>query len=247
MNKAAGIACLCAFGALVTANPAGGQTIDAALAAYAEGRFVEAAELGESLATSGGYALAAKSLAIHGFHIAADDEGPEFFARAVRAAEEAIRLDPGNPEAHFQSAHAIGREAQIVGVMEALSRGYARRIREATEEAIRLDPEMGEAYLTLASWHAEIVNRMGRVIAGMTYGASRRDAIEHYERALELAPNEIEVYMEYANGLLLLNRNRGRAQARELLSRGIEIAPRDAYNRILHELAVQQLAALDAQ
>ena len=247
MNKAVGIVCLCAFGALVTANPAGGQTIDAALAAYAEGRFVEAAELGESLATSDGYALAAKSLAIHGFHIAADDERPEFFARAVRAADEAIRLDPGNPEAHFESAHAVGREAQIVGVMEALSRGYARRIREATEEAIRLDPEMGEAHLTLASWHAEIVNRMGRVIAGMTYRASRRDALEHYERALELAPDEIEVYMEYANGLLLLNRNRGRAQARELLSRGIGIAPRDAYTRILHELAVQQLAALDAQ
>ena len=167
------------------------------------------------------------------------------FARAIRAADEAIRLDPDNPESHFQSAHAIGREAQTVGVMEALNRGYARRTREAAEEALRLDPEMAEAHLTLASWHAEIVNKMGGLVARVTYRATRRNALDYYEKALELAPDEIAVYLEYANGLMLLGRNRNREQARELLSRGIEIPPGDAYDRILHELAVEQLAALD--
>ena len=245
MKNAAGSAFLSVAGSLLLANSVGGQTIEAARTAYTEGRFVEAAELGETLATPEGYALAAKSLAIHGFYIATEDEQPEFFARAIQAADEAIRLDPDNPEAHFQSAHAVGREAQTLGVMEALNRGYARRTRQATEEALRLEPEMAEAHLTLASWHAEIVNKMGRLVAGMTYRASRRDALEHYEKALELASDEKAVYLEYANGLLLLGRNRNREQARELLSRGIEIPPRDAYDRILHDLTVEQLAALD--
>ena len=228
-------------------NTAGAQGIEAARAAYADGRFVEAAELGEALGTSEGYALAAESLAIHGYYIAGEDEQPELFARAIRAADEAIRLDPDSPEAHFQSAHAIGREAQTVSVMEALNRRYARRIRQAADEALRLDPEMVEAHLTLASWHAEIVNKMGRLVAGMTYRATGRDALEHYEKALALAPNEKTVYLEYANGLLLLNRNRNRnrEQARELLSQANEIPPEDAYDRILHDLTVRRLAALD--
>ncbi len=218
--------------------------MDAARAAYSEGRFVEAAEIGEALGTSEGFALAAESLAVHGYYLAAEDEQPELFARAISAADEAIRLDPENPEAYFQSAHAIGREARTVGVMEALNRGYARRTREAAEEAQRLDPEMAEATLTMASWHAEIVNKMGGLVARVTYRATRQNALDYYEKALELAPDEIAVYLEYANGLLLLGRNRNREQARELLLRGIEIPPRDAHDRILHELAVQRLAAL---
>ena len=245
MKNATVSAYLSIAGAMLLANPAGGQTIEAARAAYTQGRFVEAAELGEALGTSEGYALAANSLAIHGYYMAAEDEQPELFARAIRAADEAIRLDPDNPEGYFQSAHAVGREAQTVGVMEALNRGYARRTREAAEEALRLDSEMAEAHLTLASWHAEIVNKMGGLVARVTYRATRRNALDYYEKALELAPDEIAVYLEYANGLLLLGRNRNREQARGLLLRGIEIPPKDAYDRILHDLTVETLAALD--
>ena len=245
MKKAAGSAFLYVAGIFLLASTAGAQGIEAARAAYAEGRFVEAAELGEAQGTSEGYALAAESLAIHGYYIAAEGERPELFARAIRAADEAIRLDPDNPEAHFQSAHAIGREAQTVSVMEALNRGYARRTREAAEEALRLDPEMAEAHLTLASWHAEIVNKVGGLIARVTYRATRRNALDYYEKALELAPDEKTVYLEYSNGLLLLGRNRNREQARELLSRGLQIPPGDAYGRIIHDLTAERLAALD--
>ena len=245
MKKWVGHAILTLSGACLLAGAAGAQGIEAARTAFAEGRFVEAAALGEAAGTSEGYALAADSLAIHGHYLSSEDEQPEFLARAIRAAEEAIRLDPGNPEAHFQSAHAVGREAQTVGVMEALNRGYARRTREAAEEALRLDPDLAGAHLSLGSWHAEIVNRMGRFAAGMTYRASRRDSLEHYERALELAPGEKSVYLEYANGLLLLNRSGNLEQALDLLSRGIDIPPNDAYDRILHEATVRRLAALE--
>ena len=169
MKKAACSVFPAVAGTLLLASAAGAQNIEAARAAYAEGRFLDAAELGEALETSEGYALAAESLAIHGYYVAAEDDQPELFARAIRAADEAIRLDPDSPQAHFQSAHAIGREAQTVGIMEALNRGYARRTRQAVEEALRLAPEMAEAHLTLATWHTEIVNKVGRLVAGMTY------------------------------------------------------------------------------
>ena len=134
---------------LLPADGAKAQSLEAARAAYADGRFFEAAELAESLGTSNGHALAA------------------------------------NPEAHFQSAHAMGRDAQIVSVMEALNNGYARKVRAAIEEALRLKPQMAGAHLSLATWNAEVVSKMGRVVANLTFRASRRAALEHYQRALE--------------------------------------------------------------
>ena len=64
---------------------------------------------------------------------------------------------------------------------------------------------------------------------------------------MELAPDEKVVFLEYANGMLLLGRNRNREQARELLTHTVDLPPKDAYDRILHELAVEQLVALDAE
>ena len=232
---------------LLPADGAKAQSLEEARAAYADGRFLEAAELADSLGTSDGHALAAESLPIHGYYIAADEDRAALFERAMRSAEEAVRLDAANPEAHFQSAHAMGRDAQIVSVMEALNNGYARKVRAAIEEALRLKPQMAGAHLSLATWNAEVVSKMGRVVANLTFRASRRAAREHYERALELAPDEKVVFLEYANGMMLLGRSRNREQARELLSRAIDLPPKDAYDRILQELAVEQLAALDAE
>ena len=170
---------------LLPADGAKAQSLEEARAAYADGRFLEAAELAESLGTSNGHALAAESLAIHGYYIAADEDRAALFERAMRSAEEAVRLDAANPEAHFQSAHAMGRDAQIVSVMEALNNGYARKVRAAIEEALRLKPQMAGAHLSLATWNAEVVSKMGRVVANLTFRASRRAALEHYQRALE--------------------------------------------------------------
>ena len=51
--------------ALLLAGAARAQSVEAARAAYAEGRFIHAAELAASLKTSEGYALAARSLAVY--------------------------------------------------------------------------------------------------------------------------------------------------------------------------------------
>ena len=104
-----------AVACLLLAGTAAAQSIEAARAAQDEGRFIEAARLGEALGTSDGYALAAESLAIHGYYVAGEPEKEALFERAMGLAEEAIRLDPANPEARLQSAHAMGRYAQTIG------------------------------------------------------------------------------------------------------------------------------------
>ena len=154
MIKAALLACS-AIAHLLLADTAFAQSIEAARTARDEGQFVEVSRLAEALNTSDGYALAAESLAIYGYYIAEEPAKETLFNRATGLAEEAIRLDAANPEAHVQSAHAMGRHAQAIGMMKAVGKGYVEKVREAAENALQLDPEMAAAHLSLAAWHRE--------------------------------------------------------------------------------------------
>ena len=244
MNKVMLLGCAFISCAMVLAGAANGQSIDAALAAYTEGRFIEAADIAEAAHTSEGYALAAKSLAVHAYYIAGEEERDSMFSRASLLAEEAIRSDPDNPEAHLQSAHVLGRHGQTIDMFEAANRNYPERIRELVGNALRLDPDMAEAYLSLGMWHAEVVGSVGSFMAGIMYDASERDALAYFEQAMERAPDENVVPYEYALGLLTLDEREYRNKALALLKRAIETPAKDAYGRIIHERAVERQGIL---
>jgi len=230
----------------VLAGIAGAQSIEEARTVYAEGRFTEAADLARVLDTSEGYALAANSLAIYGYYLAPDSEKEGLFKRAAEFAHKAIRMNAANPEAHLQLAHAMGRYAQVSGILKALKEGYARQVRDAVREALRLAPDMGAAHLSLAAWHAGAVSN-GGFVAGLLYGANEEDALAHFKRALELAPQEKIVLLEYALGLLSLDAIGNREQASDLLKRAIRLPQKDAHDRIIHRKAVERLAALNGK
>ena len=245
MTKAPALACLAIACATLLASAANAQSIAAAHNAFAEGRFVEATELAENLKTSEGYAFAAQSLAIHAYHLAKDDEKQTLLGHAAQLAEQAVQLDPSNPEAYLQLAHALGRYTQTVALTVALNEGYPEKVREALEEAIRMEPDMAAAHFSLGSWHAEARHR-GGVMAGILYGASKKKALAHFERALELAPSDKLALFQYAHGLLLLGRDSNYEQARDLLTRAVKVPSKDAYKRIIHKLAVELLEDLEA-
>ena len=243
MKKSIYRICLTIVCFFTPAGTACAQSIEEARAAYAEGRFVEAAGLARAIGTSEGYALAADSLAIHGYYIAPEGEKAGLFERAGELAREAVRLDAANPQAHLQSAHAMGRQAQVVGTLKALKEGYAGKVRDTIEEALRLDPKMAAAHVSLAAWHAGAVGA-GGFFAALLYGASEEKALAHFKRALELAPRDKVALFEYALGLLSLDAEENRARARGLLERAIGLPPRDAFERLVHQKAVERLAAL---
>ena len=239
------LTCLTIAHMLSAPSAVGTESLQAARSAHAEGRFIEAAELAVAVGTSEGFALAAGALAIHSYYIAEDDAKPALLERAMRLAQEAVRLDTNNPEAHLQSAHAMGRYAQTIGLLKAFSQGYAGRVREAIQNALRLDPHRAAAHLLLAMWHKDIV--ASGLAARLAYGSTKEKAVEHYEQALEIAagaPDEKVVLVEYAECLLRLYRSRHHKRARELLVRAIGVPSKDALERILHQKAVEQLAAL---
>ena len=237
--------CLALTHFLPLAGAAGARAIDEVRAAYTEGRFADAARIGESLGTSKGLALASESLTIHAYYIAGKGEREGLLECAVEMAKKAVRSDPSNADAHLQLARAVGRYAQAVGSFKAVNRGYAEKIREATENALRLDPEMVSAHLSLGRWHAEVVGMVGSFLARLAYGAREEYALASLERAFELAPDAKAVPLEYALGLLALDEGKYREKARSLLKQSIEIPAKDAYERLLHKSAVKRLKALD--
>ena len=114
----------------------------------------------------------------------------------MELAEQAVRADSTNPEAHYQSAHALGRYSQNIGSMTALRRGYGGRIRDLLTATLALDSLYTDAYLAPGGWNADIVDKAGRMMARIAYGANRGEATTNFERALELEPDSKLVLVE---------------------------------------------------
>ena len=232
--------CAALAGLVLLAADAGAQSLEDARSAYAEGRFLEAAELAEALGTSDGYALAAQSLAIHAHYFATDDEWEGLVDRAIEMSDEAIRADSTNAEAHYQAAHAVGRYAQGIGAFTALRQGLAGRIRERLDAAIRLDPYLWEARLALGGWHADIAAE--GFIARRMYGGNRPAAVVLFEQALQMAPESRVVLYEYAIRLPDLDEENGEERAREMLDTAARLPIVDAYDGIIQELVLEAVA-----
>ena len=209
------------------------QAMEEAARAFAEGRFLEAAELAEAVGTSDGLALATKSLAVHAHYLAAEEDREILLERAMALAEQAIAADPSSAMAQQQAAHALGRYALSVGAMTALRRGYAGRIRNHLEAALFINPRDAELHVGLGAWHADIVDRAGRTLARISYGANRGDASEHFERALELAPNSRAVLYEYGLRMRLLEGRDGEQRGIEMLRRAAAIPVVDAHDELV--------------
>ena len=212
--------------------------------AFDEGDFLEAANTAAELGTADGFALAANSLAIYGYHIAAGREQKDIFARATDYGLEAVRLDPLNTQSHLQLAHAMGRYAQVVGIIEMLGNRYVRRVRDAVETAAELDPESAIAHLGIAVWHAEALDKAG-FVARLLFGASSASALEHIELALEFGPELKVVRLESGYALLLLSERRHGDRARQLLRDARELPIGNAWDGFLQERALAMLAAMD--
>ena len=239
--KPTGLARLAATASLIfLAADASAQSIDEARSAYADGRFVEAADLAEALGTSEGYALAAQSLAVYAHYEASEEEWEAVIERAQRMGEEAVKADSTNPDAHYQSAHAVGRYAQRVGAWTALRQGLAGKIRDLLEATLAIDPDYVDANLALGGWHADI-DAEG-FMARRLYGGKKEEAVRLFERALELAPESKVVLHAYAIRLPRLDEENGKERAREMLEKALGVLPQDAFEDYIH---LDILEALD--
>ena len=139
---------------------------------------------------------------------------------------------PKDANAHYLYAFALGRYSQGISVAKALAQGLGGRVKEALLTAIKLEPKHADAHIAYGAYQAEVIDKVGGLVASMTYGAKKDSAVEHFEKAIKLNPDSAIARIEYANGLLTLFGKSRIADAEKLYRAAAAATPADAMERL---------------
>ena len=126
-------------------------------------------------------------------------------------------------------------------VIKALKQGVGGKILKSLQRAIELQAEHAEAHTALAMYHAEIIDKVGKLIGGMTYGASQTKSLEHFAIALDLTPQSPIANIEFGNGLYLLYGDSRLDDVTDLYIKASAMQPRDAMEKLDVESALAEL------
>ncbi|HEY6892930.1 MAG TPA: hypothetical protein VI258_02090, partial [Rhodanobacteraceae bacterium] len=136
----------------------------------------------------------------------------------------------------------LGRYGQGISVAKALAQGFGGKIKNALTTVLKLEPRHAEASTAFGAYQAEVIDKVGGIVASMTYGAKKDSALEHFEKALKLFPESPIAHIEYANGLLLLFGKEKIGAAQKLYEKAAKAKPVDAMERLDIELAKSELS-----
>lgn len=218
------------------------QAVLQAWALFHGGQFQQAAEAGLQ-AGGAGLAVANKATCVYANYLEKKEKQRlELFQQVAERAERRARDAPEDASAHYWQAYALGRYSQGISVAKALAQGLGSKIKSALEHAIALAPRHADAHIALASFHAEVIDKVGPLIGGMTYGAKKEVGLRLYAQALALNPRSAIAMVEYANGLLMLDGEQRMADATRLYEQAAACVPEDAKERLDVELAQAELA-----
>ncbi|HET9765086.1 MAG TPA: hypothetical protein VFR50_16305 [Casimicrobiaceae bacterium] len=208
---------------------------------YHAGEFREAVEKG--IATGGpGINAAVKAQVIYANYLEKNAKPKlALLEEAAGWADARCAGAPRDANAHYLYAYALGRYGQGISVVKALAQGFGGKIKEALTTALKLVPSHADAHIAYGAYQAEVVAKVGALVAGMTYGAKRDSALEHFQKALKLNPDSAIARIEYGNGLILLFGKERLDEATKLYEQAAKAKPMDAMERLDVELAKSEL------
>ena len=217
------------------------ETHQEAWRAFHSGAFGRAVRLADEVGIEA-HAVANKATGIYATYLEDKDARQlAFFEAAVERAEAAIEAFPDDPNAHYFHAFNLGRYSQSISVVKALKQGIGGKLQRSLQRAVELEPDHAEAHTALGLYHAEILDKVGKLIGSMTYGASEKESIRHFRKSLELTPDSPIARIEYANGLYLLYGDDRYDEVSELYVQASEATPLDAMERLDVESALAEL------
>ncbi|HEY0879753.1 MAG TPA: hypothetical protein VGE10_15000 [Zeimonas sp.] len=219
-------------------------TNDAVVAAWIDfhaGRFGEAIERGLA-AGPDGTCVANKAACVYAEYLepSATRKAKLFQEAGARAEAQQARA-PKNCNAFYLYAFAIGRYSQGISVAKALAQGLGGKVRDALTRTIALQPKHADAHIALGTFHAEVVDKVGAMIAGVTYGAKREEAFRLFRRAIELNPDSAIARIEFANALAMLDGKKALKEAEALYAQAAQCEAFDAMERLDVEAAREEL------
>ena len=215
--------------------------VQAAWVLFHNGQFQQAAEAG-LLAGSAGQAVANRATAVYATYLeTGEKERLDLYWQVAQRAGAQAEAEPGNASAWYWQANALGRYSQGISVAKALAQGLGHRIKTSLERTIALSPRHAEARAVLGAFHAEIIDKVGPLIGGMTYGAKKDVGLQLFEEALRINPRSVLARMEYARALVMLEGEKRLPQATALYRQAAQSTPLDAAEQLDVALARTEL------
>jgi tetratricopeptide (TPR) repeat protein len=217
------------------------ETVQEAWRMYHQGEYQTAAELGLSAGVAG-YTVANKAAAIYANYLEKDRAHKlALFQEAARRGEEQQKAQPKNANAWYLQAYALGRYSQGISVVKALAQGLGGKIKDSLGKAIKLEPKHADAHIALGTYHAEVIDKVGAMMGGLTYGAKKDEGVRNFETALKLNPDSAIARIEYANALVMMFGKSKLDQASKLYEEAAACKAMDAMERLDIELAKSEL------
>ncbi|MEW6196877.1 MAG: tetratricopeptide repeat protein [Bacteroidota bacterium] len=145
------------------------------------------------------------------------------FQKALEYADKAVKQGPNQSATFLRRAIANGKIALFKGVFSVA--GVVNSVRADVEKAIQLNNGgnfvQGVAHYVLARTHARTSEKWkpARAILGLGW-ADNEIAIKEYKKAIELYPNYVMFYVDYAHSLI---REDEYKTAREMLNKALTI------------------------
>lgn len=220
-----------------------------AWALFHSGEFQKSAEMGLALGQAGltaGLTVANKATCIYANYLEANESTKlalfmEVALRAEQQAQDATISAESLPNAYYWHAYALGRYSQGISVAKALAQGLGGKVKDALEKTIRLQPKHADAHIALGTFHAEVIDKVGSLIASMTYGAKKDASFNFFQEALRINTNSAIAMVEQANGWVMLEGEKRLAEATKLYEIAATIHPLDAMERLDIDLAKNEL------
>ena len=219
----------------------GSEALQEAWRCFHRGDFEEAVRVADAHGLAG-HAAANKATGVYATYVEDDPKRQiECFKSAIARAESAIEAFPDDPNSHYFHAFNLGRYSQSISVVKALRQGVGGKILASLRRAIELQPNHAEAHTALGMYHAEIIDKVGKLLGSVTYGASEKEALHHFHAALEITPDSPIANIEYGNGLYLLYGDSRIEEVSDLYVKASEMTPHDAMERLDIESAIAEL------
>ncbi|MDB5945256.1 MAG: hypothetical protein JWQ33_282 [Ramlibacter sp.] len=206
------------------------------------GDFQAAAEAGLK-AGGEGVTVANKATCVYANHLEKKEKYKlDLFMEVAQRAEVQAVENAKNPNAWYWQGYALGRYSQGISVARALAQGLGSKVKEALEKTIKLQPKHADAHIALGAFHAEVIDKVGTLIGGMTHGAKKETGLRLFQDGLKLRPGSAIAMIEYANGLVMLEGEKKMKEATKLYEQAAHSKPLDAMERLTVELARAELA-----
>jgi tetratricopeptide (TPR) repeat protein len=218
------------------------EAVQAAWSLYHAGRFQQARDAGLGLGDAG-LVVANKAQSIHANYLETSEKAKlAMFMEVAERAEAQASASPALANAHYWMAYALGRHSQGISVAKALTQGLGGKVRTALETAIALAPKHADAHIALGAFHAEVIDKVGRLL-GKTQGADTATGLKMFKEALALNPDSAIARVEYANGLVMLEGDKRMKEAEQLYADAADCKAMDATERLDVEMAKSELEA----